>query len=63
MKRYIWIKTTSDEYEFILEMGDTVQDLANKCGVSANTIHSAIAHAKAKGKQSQYKKVAVKDHE
>ena len=50
MKRYIWIKTTSDEYEFILEMGDTVQDLANKCGVSANTIHSAIAHAKAKGK-------------
>ena len=57
MGRYIWIKTTSDKYEFILEMGDTVQQLANKCGVSPNTIHSAIAHAKAKGKQSIYKKV------
>lgn len=59
MKRYIWIKTTSDEYEFIIALGDTVEELARQCGVSPNTIHSAISHAKANGNVSAYKKVVL----
>ena len=58
---YIWIKTTDDDYEFIVAMGDTVQALAKECGVSANTIHSAMSHAKKKGRKSTYKKVRVDD--
>ena len=31
---YIWIKTTNDEYEFIVAMGDTAEKLAKECGTS-----------------------------
>lgn len=57
---YLWIKTTNDEYEFIVAMGDTVGALAKECGVTENAIYSAMSHAKAKGKKSVYKKVVLK---
>ena len=56
---YVYIKTTKDKYEFIIAMGDTVEDLAKECNTSKNTIYSAMSHAKAKGKKSIYKKVVV----
>lgn len=57
----VYIKVTSDKYEFIVAMGDTCGDLAKQLGVSKNTIYSAISHAKAQGKKSVYRKVALID--
>lgn len=59
--RYIWIKTTNDEYEHIIAMGDTVKALAIDCGTTPNTIYSAISHAAKRGKKSIYKKVVVEE--
>ena len=56
---YIWIKTTNDEYEFIVAMGDTAEKLAKECGTSESTIYSAISHAKKHGYKCAYKKVVV----
>lgn len=58
---YIWIKTTNDDYEFIVAMGDTVKALARECGTTENTIYSAISHARKKGKSSIYKKVVLNE--
>ncbi len=58
---YIWIKTTNDEYEFIVAMADTAEKLARECGTSVNTIYSAMSHAKKKGKSSIYKKVVLEE--
>lgn len=56
---YVFIKTTKDKYEFIIAMGDTVEELAKECGTTKNTIYSAMSHAKAEGKNSIYKKVVL----
>jgi len=53
---YIWIKTTDDEYELIVAMGDTAKALAVECGTSVNTIYSAMSHARKKGYKCIYKK-------
>lgn len=58
---YIWIKTTDDEYEHIVVMGDTAKALAVECGKSVNTIYSAISKAKKKGHRSVYKKVVLEE--
>lgn len=55
----IWIKTTKDKYEYIIGMGDTAEQLAEECGTTTNTIYADRAHAKKKGKESQYKKVVI----
>ena len=56
---YIWIKTTNDDYEFIVAMGDTAEKLAKECGTTERTIYSAISHAKKHGYKCAYKKVVV----
>ena len=56
---YIWIKTTNDEYEFRVAMGDTAEKLAKECGTTERTIYSAISHAKKHGYKCAYKKVVV----
>ena len=56
---YIWIKTTNDDYEFIVAMADTAEKLARECGTSVNTIYSAMSHAKKKGYSCIYKKVVL----
>ena len=58
---YIWIKTTNDDYEFIVAMGDTAKALAVECDTSVNTIYSAMSHAKKRGYNCIYKKVVVED--
>ena len=58
---YIWIKTTNDDYEFIVAMADTAEKLAKECGTSVNTIYSAMSHAKKKGRRSIYKKVVLEE--
>nr|DAS37247.1 MAG TPA: Sigma factor AlgU negative regulatory factor, TRANSCRIPTION.96A [Caudoviricetes sp.] len=56
---YVFIKTTKDEYEFIVAMGDTVGALAKECGVTENAIYSAMSHAKKRGDKCVYKKVVL----
>ena len=58
---YIWIKTTNDEYEFIVAMGDTAEKLARECGTTERTIYSAISHAKKHGYKCAYKKVVLEE--
>ena len=56
---YLWIKTTNDDYELIVAMGDTAKALALECGVKENTIYSALWRAKKHGRKTAYKKVVV----
>lgn len=56
---HLYIKVTSDKYEFIIAMGENVKELAKECGITENTIYSAMSHAKAEGKNSIYKKVVI----
>lgn len=58
---YVWIKTTNDEYEFIVAMGDTAKALAVDCKTSVNTIYSAMSRARKKGYKCIYKKVRVEE--
>ncbi len=56
---YIWIKTTNDDYEFIVAMGDTARELAEELGTTERVIYSAISHAKRYGYKTAYKKVVI----
>lgn len=44
MKEYIYMKVTSDEYEFPIAIADTAEGLARQCNVNVNTIYSYISH-------------------
>jgi transposase len=55
----VWIKTTNDEYELIVAMGDTARELAKEVGTTERTIYSAISHAKRHGYKCAYKKVVL----
>ena len=59
----LWIKTTMDKYEHIVAIGDTAKELAEKVGVSVNTINGAISHSKKLGIRCCYKKVIIDDKE
>ena len=58
---YVCIKTTNDDYEFIVAMGDTAEKLARECGTTERTIYSAISHAKKHGYKCAYKKVVLEE--
>lgn len=38
MQNCIWLKVTPDKYEFPLLIADTAQELANRMGISADTV-------------------------
>ena len=57
----IWVKVTMDKYEHIVAMGDTAQELADKLGVSVNTILSNISKSKKFGHNCCYKKIVIED--
>lgn len=57
----IWICVTKDKYEHPIHIADSVEELADKCGVTVNTIRSAISHAKKDGRWCKYVKVEVED--
>ena len=53
----IWMKVTKDKYEFPVVMASTARELAELCGTTEDSIHSAIYHARTRGYRSQYVKV------
>lgn len=40
MKHYVWVLVSSDEYELVEAVADTIRELAAIAGVSPNTIKS-----------------------
>ena len=42
--RKIWMEVTRDEYELPVRIADSVEELAEMCGTSTNTIRSNISH-------------------
>ena len=57
----IWMKLSRDKYEFPIEMADSIEELAAKCGVKANSIRQAICHYRTEGRRPRYIKVEVDD--
>lgn len=57
----IWVKTTKDKYEHIVEMGDTANELASKLGISPLTIRADICKSKKLGHNCCYKKIVIDD--
>ena len=58
--RNVWMKVTSDEFEFPVAVADTASALAKILGVSENSIHSSISHWKqGKNKSTPYRKVRI----
>ena len=56
-KKYLYIRTDGTKYEIPVYVCDTTKELAEKCGVTQNSIISAIYHAKKNGTNSIYKRV------
>ena len=62
-KKRIFVKVTRDKYEHIIEMADTMVELAGKCGKSVDTIRASIHRDKCGKIKSQYKEVIFDDND
>lgn len=62
--RYLYLKVTKDKYELPLCVADTMEKLANKCGVTKGAIAKSLFDVKhGVIKQSQYKRVELIDND
>lgn len=59
----LYLQVTKDKYELPVAISDTPAGLARICGVSKNTVLSAISHAKERKRGSIYRRVEVPDDE
>jgi CYTH domain-containing protein len=60
----IWMEVTRDEYELPVKIADSVEELAEMCGTSTNTIRSTISHwKKGRLKTCVYRKVEIEEEE
>lgn len=57
----VYMKVSRDEYRLPEAIADSPKELAKICGVSRNSIVSAISKAKAYGFNSMYIKVEIGD--
>lgn len=60
-KNVVYIKVTNDKYRFITAMADSVQELAQICGVSPHSISSEMCHAKKYGYKGIYERVELEE--
>lgn len=59
----LWLEVTPDQYSLPVKVCDSVHELAEACGVSANTIYSTISHFKAgRHKTCKFEKVVIEDN-
>lgn len=56
---FIWIEVTTDEYRHIVNMADTAQELADKCGVKRGTVISAACRLRRKGIKGRFERIYV----
>ena len=60
--RKIWMEVTRDEYELPVRIADSVEELAEMCGTSTNTIRSNISHwKKGRLKTCRFRKVEIEE--
>lgn len=57
----LYIRISKDKYELPIAVAETVQELANMCGVTRNTIYTMMSRYGALGKWCPYRKVEVED--
>lgn len=60
--RFVWMQISKDKYELPIFVAETAQELADICGVSVNTVQSAVCRNEhGEYEKSQYIKVRVED--
>lgn len=57
----VYIKVSNDRYEHIVEMGDTLKELAVRCHLNKQTISRYMWQAKKNGEDCIYKRVVIED--
>lgn len=50
----IWLAVTRDKYEHPVALADSIEELAEMCGVKVNSIYSYMSHAKKSGGRCKY---------
>ncbi len=55
----IWMEVTTDPLELPLAIADSASLLAQKCGVSKNTVWMSVAHRKKRGTRTRFVKVEI----
>ncbi len=59
-KKYIWMLVTQDKYELPCCVFDSCEELADYCGVSKDSVRSAVFHFEKEGRKfSRYRRVEV----
>lgn len=57
---FVWMKVTRDKYELPIAVADSASELAKMCGVSEQSVLSAICRKKAgKLKKTTYFKIEI----
>lgn len=59
----LWVAVSRDKYELPIAVADTIEELAEMCGVKVNTIRSYICHAKKNGYRCKYIKIEEGENE
>ncbi len=61
-RRYLWMRVSDDKYELPEIIADTVEELAEKCGVHIGTIARCVHNYQiGKNKHSIYMRIKVED--
>lgn len=57
----LWMRVSSDKYEIPEVIADSIEELADKCGVKVRSIRSMICRYKTEGRRQIYVRVEVPD--
>lgn len=57
----LWMRVSPDKYEIPEVIADSIEELADKCGVKVRSIRSTIYHYKTEGRRQIYVRVEVPD--
>lgn len=57
----LWIAVSRDKYELPIAVADSIEELAELCGVKPNSIRSYLSHTKKNGKRCKYVAIEVED--
>lgn len=57
----LWMRVSPDKYEIPEVIADSIEELADKCGVKVRSIRSTICHYKTEGRRQIYVRVEVPD--
>lgn len=61
--KYLWLRVSSDKYEWPEIIANSATELARKAGVTRGTIFSSVSNAKKHNYKSIYKQVRIDEDE